>query len=77
MAQEGGLTEEQMNEIARGNIEQHLGDVAAEYESEEAAADSIYDEAYTLGFDALHDAGVDYVTARRIAAHVARNYAQP
>lgn len=66
-----------MEEIARGNIEQHLGDVASEYENEEAAADAIYDEAYTLGFDALVDSGIDHDTARRIAASVARCYAQP
>jgi hypothetical protein len=51
--------------------------VAADYETEEAAADAIYDEAYALGFDALVDAGVDRATARRIADGVARNYAQP
>lgn len=71
------MNEDQLREIARGNIERHLGDVAADYESEEAAADAIYDEAYTLGFDALHDAGIDDATARRVAAEVARCYAQP
>lgn len=67
----------QLEEIARGNIERHLGDVAADYESEEEAADAIYDEAYTLAFDALHDANVDDATAREIAKSVAMCYAQP
>jgi len=71
------MTLEQMEEIARGNIESHLGDVAAEYESEEAAADAIYTEARTLAFDALVDAGVDHETAREAADYVARCYAQP
>jgi hypothetical protein len=68
---------ELLEEIARGNIEQHLGDVASDYESEEDAADAIYDEAYTLGFDALVDSGVDPKTAREVADRVARCYAQP
>jgi hypothetical protein len=59
--------------IARGNIEQHLGDVC----EGEDSADSIYDEAYTLGFDALHDAGVDDATAREVAREVAMCFAQP
>lgn len=68
---------ERLEEIARGGIERHLGDVAADYENEEAAADAIYDEAYTLGFDALVDAGIDHETAGKIAASVAQCYAQP
>ncbi len=71
------MTREQMQEIARGNIERHLGDVAADYESEEAMADAIYDEAYTLGLDALVDAGVDLLTARSVALEVASGFAQP
>ena len=71
------MTKSQMVEIARGNVERHLGDVAADYESEEAAADAIYTEAYSLDFDALADAGVDNATARAVAACVARSYAQP
>ena len=66
-----------LEEIARGNIERHLGDVAADYESEEEAADAIYDEAYTLAFDALADAGIDHAKAGQIAARVAQCYAQP
>ena len=64
-------------DIARGGIERHLGDVAADYDSEADAADAIYDEAYTLGFDALVDAGVSHEEARKIAASVAQCYAQP
>lgn len=68
---------EKLEEIARGNIERHLGDVVADYEDEESAADAIYDEAYTLAFDALADAGVDHKKAQDIAQRIARGYAQP
>lgn len=71
------MTSQQLEEIARGGIERNLGDVAADYESEEALADAIYDEAYTLAFDALADAGVEHAQARKIAASVAQCYAQP
>jgi hypothetical protein len=60
-----------LEEIARGNIERHLGDVAGESE------DAIYDEAYTLAFDALADAGVVHAKAREIAQRVAQCFAQP
>jgi hypothetical protein len=65
------MTEAQMEEIARGNIERHLGDVAGE------SPDAIYDEAYTLGFDALADAGVPHDKAREIAQRVSMCFAQP
>lgn len=71
------MTEDQMRAVARSNIELHLGDAAGEYESAEAAADALYDEAYTLGFDALHDVGVPDDQARRIAGEVASLLAQP
>lgn len=60
-----------LEEIALGNIERNLGDVAEE------SADAIYDEAYVLGFDALVDAGVDHQTARKVARSVAQRFAQP
>ena len=63
------MTEYEMEEIARGNIERHLGDVAT--------PDSIYDEAYTLGVDALLDAGVERCEAVYIASRVAQLFAQP
>jgi hypothetical protein len=67
-----GRTEndDEYREIAMGNVERHLGDV-------DPTPDAIYDEAYTLAFDALHDAGVEDATARRIADEVARCFAQP
>lgn len=71
------MIDPKLEEIARGNIERHLGDVATDYESEEAAADAIYDEAYNLAFAALRDAGVEWAKAREIAASVAQCYAQP
>ena len=69
-APEDEMTRDRMEEIARGNIERHLGDVAED-------ADSIYDEAYTLAFDALADAGVDHGTAGEVARRVAQGFAQP
>lgn len=71
------MTNQEMEEVARGNVERHLGDVAADYANEEDAADAIYDEAFTLAFDALADAGVDHGEARRVATGVAQCYAQP
>lgn len=68
--------EARLEDIARGAIEQHLGDVL--YTSdEEPDADIVYDEAFVLAHDALLDAGVDVETATRIASHVARCIAQP
>jgi hypothetical protein len=64
---------ERLLEIARGNVEQHLGDVVDGDDS----ADAIYDEVYTLAYDALHDAGIDDATARTVAAELAQSYAQP
>ncbi len=64
-----------MLEKARGNIEQNLGCC---FESEdEPSPDSIYEEAYVLGFDALADAGVEHSVAREIAAEAAQLIAQP
>jgi hypothetical protein len=60
-------------DIARGAIERHLGDVCAGDES----ADTIYEEAFTIAFDALHDAGIEQYTARRIAQEIAQGIAQP
>lgn len=61
---------ERLQGIAQGALERHLGDVAED-------ADSIYDEAYTIAFDALHDAGVDDWTAGEIASELAQRHAQP
>lgn len=66
------MTRERMIEIARGNIERNLSDAVAE-----DGEDAIYDTAYTLAFDALHDAGVKNEEAREIASLVATGYAQP
>lgn len=64
---------DELKEIARGNVERHLGDVC----EGEDSADSIYDEVYTLAFDALHDAGVPDETARSIAKELAMDHAAP
>jgi hypothetical protein len=67
------FTDDELRDIARGNIERHLGDVC----EGEDSADSIYDEAYTLAFDALHDKGVNDDKARTIAQEIAQGMAQP
>lgn len=67
------MTNDQMFEIARGNIERHLGSCVEEGDS----ADSVFEEAYVLGFDALVDKGVDHHKAGEIAREVAQCYAQP
>lgn len=64
-------TRDYLMEIARGNVERHLGDVAEE------SPDSIFDEAYTLAFDALANEGIDHRVARSIAQEIAQCYAQP
>ena len=71
------MTQSEMEEVARGNIERHLGDVTTDYDHEEDAADAIYDGAYTLGFNALTGAGVDPRTAGQVASSVAQLFAQP
>jgi hypothetical protein len=65
---------ERLTEIARGNVERHLGDVC---DGDSDSPDSIYDEVYTLAFDALHDAGVPDDTARSIATELGQSYANP
>jgi len=59
-------------EIARGNIERHIGDVC-DGESD----DSVYDEALTLATDALHDAGCPEDLIGEIAREVSMCFAQP
>lgn len=69
------MTEEQMREIARGNVERHLG---ADFpEGEEPTADMIYDDAFVLASDALRDAGVKPSEANRVAQQIAMEFAQP
>jgi hypothetical protein len=62
------MTHDQMVEMARGNIERHLGDVVEEGMPPEA----IFEEAYVLAFDALADAGVEHSTARGVAQEVSK-----
>lgn len=66
-------TKEQWLEIARGNIERHLGDCV----DGDASEDSIYDEAHTLALDALIDAGCPEDLRGSIAQEVAQCFAQP
>jgi hypothetical protein len=57
-----------LEEIAQGNIERNLSGQDPE---------EIYDDAYTLAFDALVDHGVEHEQARHIAQRVAQRFAQP
>ncbi|HEX4202447.1 MAG TPA: hypothetical protein VHY59_13075 [Chthoniobacterales bacterium] len=68
------MSEERMNEIARGAIDRYLADAVAEYKSEEVESATIYTEAYTLAWDALVDKGVDHAKAREVADRIARTY---
>ncbi len=67
------MTKPNWDEIARGAIERHLGDVA----DEGMSTDSVYDEAYTLALDALVEAGLDQNEATKVAIHQAQLVAQP
>ena len=60
-------------EIARGNIERHLGDCFNP--DHNASSDEIYDEVYTLAFDAIFDAGGSKEQAQKIALELAQGYA--
>jgi hypothetical protein len=69
----GGSSEkEKWREIARGNIERNLADCV-----EEDGEDAVFDSAYTLAIDALHDAGCDPDLAMSIAYEEAQALAQP
>ena len=52
-------------EFARSRVERHL---------EGETPEELYDEAYTLAYDALHDAGAPDLS---IANEIAMMYAQP
>jgi hypothetical protein len=69
------ITEERMHDIARGAIEQNLGDCVDE--DGEASSDTLYDNAFVLAHDALIDSGIDAATATRIAQYEAQCIAQP
>ncbi len=60
-------------DIARGAIERHLGDVV----DEDSSADAIYDEAFVLAHDALVDVGLSSWDATLIAQRAAQAVAQP
>lgn len=62
-------------EIARGNIERHLGDCFDP--DHNASSDEIYDEVYTLAFDAIVDAGGSKEDASKIASELAMGFSSP
>lgn len=61
-------------EVGEAAIERSIGDIAAEYESEEALSAAIKEEAYTLALDAILDAGFPVEEAMVAAALIAANY---
>lgn len=65
------MTSAEMEALAWGAIERHLGDVAEESE------DALYDEAYTIACDALVDAGCPLNDCRSVAQSLAQRIAQP
>jgi hypothetical protein len=58
------MTDDEARKIAQDAVDRHIGDVAEE-------AEDLREEAYTIAFDALYDAGVDNDTAWRIAVEIA------
>jgi len=69
------MTREQMIKIARDNVEQHLGDAVAELGGE-PSADDIFEEVYTLAFDALADKSIAFDVASSVAQEIAQSYIQ-
>jgi hypothetical protein len=65
------LDVDEWRELARGAL------ANCELDPEEASADSLYDECYTLAHDALRDAGCDADLSVSIAVQVAMEVAQP
>jgi len=64
----------QLMAIAQANVDKHLGDVTAEYESEEELAFNIYEDVYILAVDALLEEGVEVETCCKVAAALADSY---
>jgi len=61
------MSHEEMVKLATAAVERHIGDVADENSD-------LHEEAYTLAFDAIVDAGFDTRTAGEIAIQVAAPY---
>ncbi len=61
-----------MRDIAIGGIEQGV-----DCDPDTVSADTMYEECYTLAFDALVDAGYDNFTAGSVASTEAQRFAQP
>lgn len=67
------MTHQEMMDFAWSNVERNLGSCI----EDGATEDDVYDEAYTLAFDALADKGVPHATARSVAVQIAQRFAQP
>lgn len=65
-AEQMKLYDERLKQIARENIERHLGDVF----EEGSPAEFVRESAYTLGVDALVDAGFNQEEAAAIATAI-------
>lgn len=62
---------EALKQIARDNVERHLGDVC----DADDDPDTIREEIYVLAFDAVFDAGASAEAARRVAEAIAQEMA--
>jgi hypothetical protein len=67
------MTHQEMMDLAWSNVERNLGCCV----EDGATEGDVYNEAYTLAFDALADKGVSHATARSVAVQVAQRFAQP
>jgi hypothetical protein len=66
------MNDDKLDEIAMGGIEHGL-----DVDPEDSSPDEVYDDAYNLAFDALHDAGIPDEQAREVARRNAMKIAQP
>ena len=61
---------ETLKQLARDNIDRHLGDACDSDDDPEVIADN----AYTLAFDAVYDAGASREIARQVAAEISKGF---
>ena len=59
-----------LRQLARDNINRHLGDVCDSDDDPEVIADNVY----VLAFDAIHDAGASAEVARRVAEEISKEF---
>ena len=59
-----------LRQLARDNINRHLGDVCDSDDDPEVIADNVY----VLAFDAIHDAGASVEVARKVAEEISKEF---